>query len=109
MGPTLSDADANQQLSLTDQLAIDVRRLELDLHWFDRASRSSATRRGPDQANPAARTSARSPTCWPSWAGGCARAAMQVVLLYLEDELGGAAGYDAAARRRIEDARTVAR
>jgi hypothetical protein len=34
MGPTLSDTDANQQLSLTDLLRVDVRSLELDLHWF---------------------------------------------------------------------------
>src|SRR6266508_135653 len=33
MGPTLSDTDANQQLSLVDQLRIDVRSLELDVHW----------------------------------------------------------------------------
>ncbi|MEA2272342.1 MAG: hypothetical protein QOI98_1050, partial [Solirubrobacteraceae bacterium] len=34
MGPTLSDTDANQQLSLTDLLRVDIRSLELDLHWF---------------------------------------------------------------------------
>jgi hypothetical protein len=38
MGPTVSDADSNQQLSLTDQLRIDVRSLELDLHWFPSVS-----------------------------------------------------------------------
>jgi hypothetical protein len=30
---TLSSTDSNQQLSLTDQLRIDVRSLELDVHW----------------------------------------------------------------------------
>jgi hypothetical protein len=34
MGPTLSAIDSNQQLSLTDLLRIDIRSLELDLHWF---------------------------------------------------------------------------
>ena len=34
MGPTLSDSDPNQQLSLVDQLRLDVRSLELDVHWF---------------------------------------------------------------------------
>jgi hypothetical protein len=32
--PTVSWVDANQQLSLTDQLRIDIRSLELDVHWF---------------------------------------------------------------------------
>ena len=31
--PSLSHTDSNQQLSLTDQLRIDVRSLELDVHW----------------------------------------------------------------------------
>ena len=31
--PTLSHTDSNQQLSLTDQLRLDVRSLELDVHW----------------------------------------------------------------------------
>ncbi|HEY1358375.1 MAG TPA: phosphatidylinositol-specific phospholipase C domain-containing protein [Thermoleophilaceae bacterium] len=34
MGPTLSDTDANQQLSITDQLNDGVRHLEIDTHWF---------------------------------------------------------------------------
>jgi hypothetical protein len=38
MGPTVSAVDANQQLSLTDQLRLDVRSLELDLHWFPSVS-----------------------------------------------------------------------
>jgi hypothetical protein len=33
-GPSLSDTDANQQLTLTDQLRLDMRSLELDVHWF---------------------------------------------------------------------------
>lgn len=31
--PTLSHTDSNQQLSLADQLALDVRSLEIDVHW----------------------------------------------------------------------------
>lgn len=31
---TLSSTDSNQQYSLTDQLRMDVRSLEIDLHWF---------------------------------------------------------------------------
>jgi hypothetical protein len=33
-GPSLSDTDANQQLTLTDQLRLDMRSLEIDVHWF---------------------------------------------------------------------------
>ncbi|MBA2505454.1 MAG: hypothetical protein H0V29_05845 [Thermoleophilaceae bacterium] len=32
--PTVSHTDSNQQLSLTEQLDVDVRSLELDIHWF---------------------------------------------------------------------------
>jgi hypothetical protein len=34
LGPSLSDTDSNQQLSLTDQLRLDIRSLEVDVHWF---------------------------------------------------------------------------
>ncbi len=33
-GPSLSDTDSNQQLKLTDQLQLDMRTLEIDVHWF---------------------------------------------------------------------------
>jgi hypothetical protein len=32
--PTLSHTDSNQQLSLVDQLRLDMRKLEIDVHWF---------------------------------------------------------------------------
>lgn len=32
--PTLSGLDANQQYSMTDQLRMDMRGLEVDVHWF---------------------------------------------------------------------------
>lgn len=35
--PTLSGLDANQRYSLTDQLRMDMRGLELDVHWFPSA------------------------------------------------------------------------
>jgi len=34
MGPTLSTLDANQQITIVDQLRQGVRSVELDLHWF---------------------------------------------------------------------------
>ena len=40
--PTLSHTDSNQQLSLVDQLDIDMRSLEIDVHWF------ASPRAGPD-------------------------------------------------------------
>jgi hypothetical protein len=36
--PTLSGQDPNQEYSMTDQLRMDARILELDLHWFHTAS-----------------------------------------------------------------------
>src|SRR4051795_3964139 len=36
-GPALSTTDANQQLKLTDQLRLDMRSLEIDVHWFPSA------------------------------------------------------------------------
>lgn len=33
-GPALSTTDSNQQLKLTDQLRLDMRSLEVDVHWF---------------------------------------------------------------------------
>src|SRR4051794_37516564 len=38
MGPTLSAMDSNQGLPLQDQLALGIRSLELDVHWFPSAS-----------------------------------------------------------------------
>jgi hypothetical protein len=35
--PTVSNLDANQQYAIYDQLRMDVRRLELDIHWFPHA------------------------------------------------------------------------
>jgi hypothetical protein len=35
--PGVSELDNNQQLSLTDQLRLDMRSLELDVHWFPNA------------------------------------------------------------------------
>src|SRR3954452_23499508 len=95
MGPTLSDADSNQQLSLTDQLAIDVRSLELDLHSF--AGRQVVCHaRGADEGH-AGCSIERGIEQVTSEIGGWLRAHRdQVLLLYLEDHLDGAADHDAA-------------
>ena len=98
MGPAVSVMDSNQQLSLVEQLEVDVRSLELDLHWF-----------------PSARAGGMAPVvCHAQGGAGCSvekplgetlkpigdwlRAHRdQVLLLYLENQLGGEQGSTAAA------------
>src|SRR3954468_16091424 len=95
MGPTLSDTDSNQQLSLLDQLAIGVRSLELDLHSF--AGRQVVCHaRGADQGH-AGCSVERDVSSVAAEIGTWLRAHRdQVLLLYLEDHLDGAADHDAA-------------
>ena len=98
MGPAVSVMDSNQQLSLVEQLEVDVRSLELDVHWF-----------------PSARGGGMAPVvCHAEGSAGCSvektlgetlgpigdwlRAHRdQVLLLYLENQLGGEEGSTAAA------------
>ena len=105
--PTLSQNDSNQQLSLTDQLDLDVRSLELDAHWFP-------SLRSPGRA-PVLCHAQGAPThvgCSTErlLADGLAEVrawldanAGEVVLLYLEDHLEGQEGHDRAARE-VRDA-----
>jgi hypothetical protein len=94
MGPTVSDSDPNQQLSLTDQLRIDVRSLELDIHWFpDRPTVCHAD--GDFTGCSIEQTLAVRLGRIEPW---LAAHPDQVVLLYLEDHLGSAAHHDAAAK-----------
>lgn len=100
---TLSGLDANQQLSLTDQLRSDVRSLELDAHWFPSAFAGGAYApvlchaRGADEGHAGCSTE-------PLLADGLAEIATwvrahpgEVVLVYLEDHLETDEGYAAAA------------
>lgn len=96
-----STSDSNQQLSLTDQLRLDVRSLELDAHWFP-------SLRSPGQ-QPVLCHAQGAPThvgCSTErlLADGLAEVRAwldahpaEVVLLYLEDHLEGVAGHDRAA------------
>jgi hypothetical protein len=98
--PSASTSDSNQQLSLTDQLRLDVRSLELDAHWF-----------------PSLRSPGRQPVlCHAQGAPthvGCSTERLladalaevrgwlvahpeEIVLLYLEDHLEGQEGHDRA-------------
>ena len=81
LGYTLSRSDSNQQLTLTQQLAIDIRSVELDVHWGSTAE-SSAT----------APSSTPGCTSEGTIGDGSTRSrpdapenADQVLLLYLED------------------------
>lgn len=42
LGPSVSDTDSNQQLTLLDQLRMDMRSLEVDVHWFPSARAGGA-------------------------------------------------------------------
>jgi hypothetical protein len=94
MGPTLSDSDPNQQLSLVDQLRIDVRALELDVHWF--LNRPVVCHADGDftgcSIEQTLDVELRKIDGW------LAQHPDQVILLYLEDHLGAQAGHDAGAK-----------
>src|SRR4051794_19479968 len=97
--PTASHTDSNQQLSLTQQLDVDIRSVELDLHFFPSLStRGSKTvvvchARGPDEENFGCTNEPTFAEVLPQIAGWLKEHPSQVLLLYLEDELGDPAGY----------------
>jgi len=94
MGPTLSDSDPNQQLSLVDQLRIDVRGLELDVHWW--LNRPVVCHAEGDFTGCSIEQTLdielRKINGW------LAQHPDQVILLYLEDHLGAQQGHDAGAQ-----------
>src|SRR3954453_15246532 len=100
MGTTVSDTDANQQLSLTDQLRVDVRSLEPDLHWWPSLSAGGARAPVVCHAQGGHEGCSIEKPLGPvldaigEWLRAHPR---QVLLLYAEDHLDGAEGYDAAA------------
>jgi hypothetical protein len=99
--PTLSQSDSNQQLSLTDQLRLDVRSLELDAHWWPslqslgRAPVLCHAQAGHEgcTAERLLETGLREVAAWLAAPGN----GDEVVLLYLEDHLDGIEGHDRAA------------
>jgi hypothetical protein len=97
--PTLSKTDSNQQLTLTQQLDIDVRALELDVHYLPSVNAGGAKAvvvchgRGPDQAHFGCTNERLFSQVLPVVANWLNAHRNQVVLLYLEDELGDPAGY----------------
>jgi hypothetical protein len=90
--PTLSHSDSNQQLTLTEQLDSDVRAIELDVHLINGVA-TVCHGRGPDEANLGCTTEPPFSAVLPEVASWLKAHPSQVILLYLEDELGGS-GYD---------------
>src|SRR3954468_3482828 len=100
LGPALSSTDANQQLTLVDQLRMDMRSLEVDVHWFPSVRANGANAPVVCHAGAASDHDGCStePLLGPVLddIGGWLRAHRhQVVLLYIEDHLKGG-GYPAA-------------
>jgi hypothetical protein len=96
MGPTLSDTDSNQQLSLVDQLRLDVRSLELDVHTF-RNEPVVCHARGRDQGHAGCSIEKPLGAVLGEIAGWLGDHGDQVLMLYLEDHNDDVAGHDAAA------------
>jgi len=99
--PTVSHTDSNQQLSLSQQLDVDIRSLELDVHWVPSLDAGGAKSvvvchgRGPDEAHLGCTNERLLADVLPeiaSWLNAQGHGD-QVVLLYVEDELGDPAGY----------------
>ena len=92
--PTLSGSDANQMLSLTDQLRLDVRSLELDVHFFG-GRPVLCHARSADEGHAGCTTERTFAERLPELRTWLEAHPRQVVLLYLEDHLQG--GYDEGA------------
>ena len=97
MGPTLSTADSNQQITQVDQLRIGIRSLELDVHNF--AGRNVFCHaRGANEGHAGCTTERDLGSVLAPIAGWVEDNPGQVLMLYLEDHMGDRAGYDAAAK-----------
>ena len=102
--PTLSHTDSNQQLSLTDQLRIDIRSLEIDVHWLPsvRAGAQPAPvvchGRGADQLHAGCTSERLLPDVLSEITAWLRANPDQVLLLYVEDNVDAAEGYDPTAR-----------
>jgi hypothetical protein len=101
MGVTTDTSDPNQQLSVVEQLELDVRSIELDVHWTTAASTGQLA---PVvcHALPNHFPCTTEKTLGPvlEEVAGWLRApgnSEQVLLLYLEDHLDNQTGYDTAA------------
>jgi hypothetical protein len=106
---TPSGMDSNQQVSLTDQLRMDVRSLELDVHfvpspWAGGAGAPVACHgRGEDELHAGCTTERLFADRLQEIAAWLDAHPRQVILLYVEDHLGDAGGHaqGAAALRTV--------
>lgn len=102
MGPALSAFDSNQKLTLLEQLRVDVRSLELDLHWVPRPLQPGGFAPVVCHATPEHAGCTTEKTLRPvldqigDWLRRPANRD-EVLLLYLEDHLDNQTGYDTAA------------
>jgi hypothetical protein len=97
-GPTPSHMDSNQQLSLSQQLDIDIRALELDTHWLPRLNAAGGTVvicHGLDysQANFGCTLEPPLTSVLPELDRWLLAHPSQVILLYLDNNFGPPAAY----------------
>jgi hypothetical protein len=101
--PTVSHTDSNQQLSLTHQLRIDVRSLELDVHWLPSPHAGGQPApvvchgRGRDQLHTGCTTERLLRDTIDEVATWLRDHDDQVLLLYVEDAVDTPEGYDPTA------------
>jgi hypothetical protein len=94
--PTLSNRDSNQQLSLSQQLDIDIRSLELDLHDSGPGGAVLVCHgRGPEELHAGCTSERPLSAVLPEIADWLNQPEHRdaVLLLYLEDKLGSDAGF----------------
>jgi hypothetical protein len=98
-GETPSHLDSNQQLTLSQQLDIDIRALEIDVHWVPSPQAGGQNAvvvchgRGPDEEDAGCTNEPLLPAVLPEIADWLNAHPDDVLLLYLEDNLGDPQGY----------------
>ena len=98
MGPALSAQDSNQRITILDQLDSGVRSLELDVHWFPRPGGFQPVVCHATGEHAGCTTEKTLAATLDPIAAWLREHPGQAILLYLEDHLDSAAGYDAATR-----------
>ena len=96
MGPALSALDSNHQLTLRDQLRIGIRSLEIDVHRF-RGENVVCHARGANEGHAGCSVEKELAATLAPVVAWVEEHPGHVLMLYLEDHMGDAAGYDEAA------------
>ena len=111
--PTLSTTDSNQQLSLVQQLEIDVRSLEIDVHWLPSPHAAGQPApvvchgRGADQLHAGCTTERLLADVLDDIGSWLRRNPREVLLLYVEDNVDAAEGYGPTAAVLAEGLRNT--